>query len=81
MKKRVFVLSLGVIAALAVSCKKDYVCDCHIDYEGGHQAGNHADVEFEYESVSKSDAEEMCDAQQATFNLDPEVEKVNCQLK
>jgi hypothetical protein len=81
MKKQIMILGLALLTLGVVSCKKDYVCDCHIDYQGGHEAGDHADIEFEYESVKKSDAEDMCDAQQALFNADPEVAKVNCELK
>jgi hypothetical protein len=93
MKKKIMFVGLALLTLGAVSCKKDYVCDCHVDYaadhnhEGedhdhsGHESGNHADIEFEYSSVSKGDAEDMCAEQQSTFSADMEIEEVNCELK
>lgn len=78
MKRKVLVLSLSLVAALAVSCKKDYVCDCHKDFNDGTP---HADVEIEFNNASKSDAEEGCEAQENVFRAMSNVEKVNCQLK
>lgn len=78
MKRKVVVLSLSLVGLLAVSCNKDYVCDCHIDFNDGT---HHMDQEYEYESVSSSDAEEMCETREATYQAQENVEKVNCQLK
>lgn len=80
-------VGLALLTLGAVSCKKDYVCDCHVDYKAdqgeasGHESGDHKDIEFEYSKVSKSDAKEMCDAQQSTFIADMDIEEVDCELK
>lgn len=55
--KKLFVLgALGVFALS--SCKKDYTCECTTT--GFTQA-------FEYKGVKKKDANETCDAQEATY--------------
>lgn len=45
-------LTVGVMG----SCKKDYVCDCHLD----DVDDNHTDEEVMIENASKGDAEEEC---------------------
>lgn len=78
MKKQFMIIGLALLTLGAVSCKKDYVCDCHIDYNDGT---HHEDNEYPYENVSKDDAEEACDTQQGAYEAMPTVESVNCQLK
>ena len=81
MKKQVVIIGLALLTLGAVSCKKDYVCDCHIDYSGGHAAGDHGDFEYEYKGVKKSDAEESCKAQEELYEMNAEVDHAHCELK
>lgn len=59
-------LALGMLlgALSLTSCKKDYTCSC--SYNNGM-----SDTTFTvmYESAKKSDAEEACDASQASFQI------------
>ncbi len=64
MKKLSFVFALAFVAAIAFSCKKDYTCDC--SYTADDQTVT-ASVEFV--DAKKADAEEACDAYQATLAI------------
>ncbi len=74
--KKIFVLAAVSVFVLA-SCKKDYVCDCHVDYNDGTP---HEDIEYDIKGASKSDAEDACDNFESTLKINPIVEKVNCDL-
>lgn len=77
--KRVLLGALVVSGMALVSCKKDYVCDCHYDIEVDGTE-EHVDEKFEYSGVRKKDAEDMCDTQEELF-LSQNLEHVHCQLK
>lgn len=62
MKKSIFVLAGVAMLALA-SCKKDYTCDCSIT-TGGETNTIKADIK----GAKKKDAQEFCDAAQATYS-------------
>ena len=63
-------LGLGVAAFLSIglfSCSKDY--ECHCEFSDG------TEEEFEYEGLSKSDAKDACEAQEALLSIaDPAVD-------
>lgn len=81
MNRKIMIIGLALLTMGAVSCKKDYVCDCHIDYEGGHEEGHHSDEEIEINNASKSEAEEACEEQEGVFEMNSEVEHAHCELK
>jgi len=53
MKKSVLFVAVAALALSFSSCKKDYTCDCTVN-------GNTTSTPLE--NVSKSDAEDACDA-------------------
>lgn len=78
MKISKFILIGFALAAFSLtSCKKDFICDCHIDTIDDE----HIDDETKIEDSKKSDAEESCEAIEKAFLASPENEKVNCDLK
>lgn len=65
MKKFAFFFGVAFIASIALSsCKKDYTCDC--TYTAGGQT---VSAKSEFVGVKKKDAEEACDAYQATLSI------------
>lgn len=69
------------LAALTVgimgSCKKDYVCDCHLD----DMDDNHSDEEVVIESAKKGEAEEDCIDIENNFEAMEMYKHADCQLK
>lgn len=74
--KKVFVLSLAFVALALTSCKKDYVCDCHID----DVDGNHIDQELDINGAKKGDAEKVCDDFEHQLEDNEMYEEADCQL-
>jgi len=80
MKKITLVLGFAVLTLGAVSCKKDYTCDCH--WEEAHDDHyDHEDAEFPMKNMKKKDAEAACDAQADVLKANPEHKDVSCKLK
>lgn len=66
-------LTVGVMG----SCKKDYVCDCHLD----DMDDNHTDEEVMIESAKKSEAEDACHDIEHEFEEMEMYKHADCQLK
>lgn len=66
-------LTVGVMG----SCKKDYVCDCHLD----DMDDNHTDEEVMIESAKKSEAEDACNDIEHEFEKMEMYKHADCQLK
>ena len=80
MKKITLILGLSVLILGAVSCKKDYTCDCN--WEEAHD--DHHDpmsTQYPITDMKKKDAEAACEAQAETLKLNPEHHDVSCVLK
>lgn len=74
MKKLIFSLS-AVIMLAAVSCKKDYTCDCTYTGGGLTQTASYTI------NATKSDAETACDANETSVTVGTETFKWACELK
>lgn len=75
MKKALFVLMASGMFLGLVGCKKDYTCDCSVNYGSSIDST----FSFTYEGVKKSKAEEGCEAAETTYKLvDP---NASCALK
>jgi len=60
--KKVFV-GMAILGAFTfASCKKDYHCHCMYDV-----AGTATEVEYDYQNISKSDAESACNTAQTSL--------------
>jgi hypothetical protein len=78
MSKKIMIVAVLFLALGTVSCKKDYVCDCHIDYNDGTP---HGDMEYDIKDSKKKDADEACHDKEHDLEKLPNVEKVECELK
>jgi hypothetical protein len=78
MNKKIMIVAALFLALGTVSCKKDYVCDCHVDYNDGTE---HGDIETEIKDTRKKDAEEKCEDIEHDLEKLPTIEKVECELK
>ena len=62
--KKVFI-GMAVLGAFTfASCKKDYHCHCMYDV-----AGTATEVEYDYQKVSKADAETACTAAESSLQI------------
>lgn len=78
MNKRVLLVGLVVLTmGVMGSCKKDYVCDCHLD----DPDGNHSDEEMMIEKAKESDAEEACKNFEYELENSGMYSEVDCSLK
>ena len=61
-------LTVAVVALSVgfISCKKDYTCTC--TWDDGVTAGTQT-TDIEIKDEKKSDAEDICDAAQATYRV------------
>lgn len=78
MYKSVLLIGLAALTmGVMVSCKKDYVCDCHLDDANG----NHSDEEMMIEKAKESDAEEACKNFEVELEDSNMYSEVDCSLK
>lgn len=78
MNKKMFLVGMAALAiGLMSSCKKDYVCDCHLD----DMQGNHSDEEMMIEGSKEDDAEETCENFESELKNSGSYEEVDCSLK
>ena len=65
MKKALFVLMASGMFLGMVGCKKDYTCDCKVNFG----LSTDSTFSFTYEGAKKSDAEDGCAAAETTYKL------------
>ena len=78
--KKMIVFGAFALALGLVSCKKDFICDCH-GHEGGASELPESSKIREYESVKKDEAKEMCEAREIHLNEDHDYGEVHCEIK
>lgn len=79
MKKSVIFFGLALLTLGAVSCKKDYVCDCH-SHDDEQPLSEDRKIR-EYENVTKSEAEDMCADRERHLEEDHGYNDIHCDLK
>lgn len=78
MYKKIMLFGLAILTVGVMgSCKKDYVCDCHLD----DMDDKHSDEEVVIESSKKGDAEDACSEIQGNFEAMETYKNADCQLK